>query len=257
MEKEVVEIGTETENKKQETKKVKSIILMIVLIIFFLSSAIFINEDGLNKLLAKQYLEETYNSKFKILEFQTKKQYVEPGVSCDGSTFIPPKEVKGKYYYYYYALSKEDNIVFTVRCLFDENYFTDSYEDTKKVIDELSNNIIDTIGNTEFKREFEFVRREDSLIYDCNIDIFLNKNLTKEIDEKYKRRLEEILKQQNEIIDKAYVSYDNGTDAKIFFNVNIYYQGNERISLSDDIYIYKDMESNGVKINEYRGQIND
>ena len=169
------------ENKGKKSKTIKLIVVLLFLAMLFIIYGVYLKTDTHESKEKKviTYLENKYNQEFEIIELVASKQYEEPPIGCDGSTFIPARKVKDKYQYDYEVLSKTDNVKFNVYYLDDkgEDGFKDSYTECKNLIetiDEISSHIIANIGDENCQKEILVEERDYTLTYDCDINIYLN-----------------------------------------------------------------------------------
>lgn len=258
------------DNKIKKSKKIKLIIMLLILLVLFIWYGIYLNNSNTqsNDYKVISYLENKYNQKFEIIQLVEERQYENPAISCDGSTFVPARKVKDKYEYDYEVLSKSDNIKFNVYYLNDKgtDSFKDSYIECKNVtksIEEISNYIVCNIGDTTLEKEIKFVERPFSLTYDCDIDIYLNEKIDEILEQNYINRLQSIRIYINSIIDsftRNYCDiYNTNSDTFIVFKVYIHYQDGKytKINEASTLYVFNENSTSGIDINSYWRNLND
>ena len=251
------------EVKENKTKKRVVLIILLVLAIMFILYGIKLGKNPETKVL--EYLEEKYpQTDFEISELIYSGQYEEPALMCDGSMIVPPRKVKGKYEYYYEVLSKKDNVKFILYYLDDkdEDSFTETYQIYKNIddtIEKTANKIVEKLGAENSRVEKEFKRAEKYLMHDCNIDIYIDKNLDEEINQEYIKFL-----YNKAIVGLEFVGfnhkYADNYKTEVNFNVNVHYKDNKYIKFYPRVrylYVYDENGNKVTDIEEYLGELND
>ena len=259
------------ENKLKKSKKIKLIMILLVLAVPFISYGLYLKNDKRptnNELKVISYLENKYNQKFEIIQLVDSRQYENPEINFDGTTFVPSSKVEDKYEYDYEVLSTTDNIKFNVYYLDDRgtDNFQDSYiesKNVKKTIEEISNHIISNIGNINTQKTVDIVERNFQLTYDCDINIYFNENLNEILDKDYINRLQSIRLYTNNIIDsftKTYSDiYNNNSYSYMIFNVYIHYQDERYIKVNEakTLYVFNENSTSGINIESYWRNLDD
>lgn len=217
-------------NKRKRERKILIIVLIALLGCCFVIKAII----NFSKKDVDTYLKFKYHKNFEMLDSDNR-QYVIPGLSCDGSYCIPDREVEGKYEYVYTMYSKRDDVEFKVYMVDDngKKEYKDSYKfmrNIDSIIEKTEKNFKDITGyklNLELDKPTSY-----KLNYRLYGTVLIDKNGVDTIDKEYINTIKDLDRIIKNKLDKEATKYAG--QVNFDYDINIIFNDEVTISLSEN-----------------------
>lgn len=220
----------EKNNKRKKERKILIIVLFVILGCCFVVKSII----NFSKKDVDTYLKFKYHKNFEMIDSDNR-QYVIPGLSCDGSYCIPDREVEGKYEYIYTMYSKKDNIEFKVY-LVDDNGKKE-YKDSYKFMKNVDSIINKTEKNFKKITDYELNLELDKptsykLNYRLHGNVLIDENGIDVIDKEYINTIKDLNRIIKNKLDKEVAKYKK--QVNFDYDIDITFNDEVTISLSDN-----------------------
>lgn len=217
-------------NKRKRERKILIIVLIALLGACFIIKAII----NFSKKDVDTYLKFKYHKSFEMLDSDNR-QYVIPGLSCDGSYCIPDREIEGKYEYVYTMYSKRDDIEFKVYMVDDngKKEYKDSYKfmrNINSIIEKTEKNFKDITGyklNLELDKPTSY-----KLNYRLYGTVSIKENGVDIIDKEYINTIKNLDRVIKDKLDKEATKYAG--QVNFDYDIDINFNDKVTISLSEN-----------------------